>query len=559
MARISLKNIVGKKNEINAAVLALISLSEAGTWIEDEKGNVIAGIQHDQMNSSFPVVLEDEILGWVKGDEKAVIIADLLTNLLQRESEKKKLGSEVLNLYQEVNLIFNFSDKLAQTIEPAAIAKITLDEVSNLIKSDTGVVVLWDEKSKSLQVVAASGELFFDEKKINDNRSLLLNIVLSGQSEIIGDITSLAEAEIILPQVKTVLYAALKVNHRVMGAIILARHELIQYTAADLKMLTTLTLQSSSAIESALLFEKNIREAKEREEAMRRVYEAAGKFVPFEFIRSLGKDFITDVRLGDHIEKIVTVLFTDIRDYTTLAEQMTPEENFHFVCSLNESIGPMIKKYNGFVNQYLGDSIMAIFPGNAADALNAAIDMQKKVQEFNRTRELNKQAPIKIGIGMHTGTLIMGITGDLERMDAATISDTVNTASRIESLTKYYRANILLSDASLEQISQTENFRLRHLGKVQVKGKKAPVGIYECFSGNTEEEIIKTGNTLSDFNQGMNHYLNKSFSDAIDSFTNVINSHPEDLTAEFFIEKATRYIQYGVPENWAGVEEMLSK
>src|SRR5258706_16029555 len=126
MARISLKNIVGKKNEINAAVLALISLSEAGTLIEDEKGNVIAGIQHDQMNSSFPVVLEDEILGWVKGDEKSVIIADLLTNLLQRESEKKKLGSEVLNLYQEVNLIFNFSDKLAQTIEPAAIAKITL-------------------------------------------------------------------------------------------------------------------------------------------------------------------------------------------------------------------------------------------------------------------------------------------------------------------------------------------------------------------------------------------------------------------------------------------------
>lgn len=559
MARISLKNIVGKKNEINAAVLALISQWNSDTWIEDENGNVILGNQNEIIGSSFPVTLEDEIFGWVKGDEKAVIIANLLNYLLQRESEKKKLGSEVLNLYQEVNLIFNFSDKLAQTIEPSAIAKITLDEVSNLIKSDTGVVVLWDEKSKALQVVAASGELFFDEEKINSNRSLLLNIVLSGQSEIIGDITSLAEAGIILPQVKTVLYAGLKVNHRVMGAIILARHELIQYTAADLKMLTTLTLQSSSAIESALLFEKNIREVKEREEAMRRVYEATGKFVPFEFLRSLGKEFITDIRLGDHVEKVVTVLFTDIRDYTTLAEQMTPEENFHFVCSLNESIGPMIKKYNGFVNQYLGDSIMAIFPGNASDALNAAIEMQKRVQEFNQVRKVNNQVPIKIGIGMHTGILIMGVTGDLERMDAATISDTVNTASRIESLTKYYRTSILLSDASLEQILQSEKYNLRHLGKVQVKGKKAPVGIYECFNGNTEEEIDKMEKSLVAFNQGMKHYLNKSFTDAIESFSEVIHSNPEDLTAEFFIEKATRYIKNGVPENWAGVEEMMSK
>jgi len=272
----------------------------------------------------------------------------------------------------------------------------------------------------------------------------------------------------------------------------------------------------------------------------------------------LGKKYITDIRLGDHVEKIVTVLFTDIRDYTTLAEQMTPKENFHFVCSLNESIGPMIKKYKGFVNQYLGDSIMAIFPGGASDALNAAVEMQKKVQEFNEIRKLNNEVPIKIGIGMHTGTLIMGITGDLERMDAATISDTVNTASRIESLTKYYRANILLSDASVEQIKK-ESFHLRHLGKVQVKGKKAPVGIYECFSGNTEDEISITQNTLEAFNRGMDQYLSKSFSDAIDSFKQVIQYHPEDLTAEFFIEKATRYIKYGVPENWAGIEEMINK
>ncbi len=201
-----------------------------------------------------------------------------------------------------------------------------------------------------------------------------------------------------------------------MGAIILSSNELVQYTAADLKLLTTLALQSSAAIESALLYEKNLREAKEREEAMRLVYEATGKFVPYEFIGSLGHNVITDVKLGDQVEKIVTVLFSDIRDYTSLSEQMSPEENFRFVCSFNERMGPAIRRHNGFINQYLGDAIMAIFPRNAKDALSAAIEMQKEVQDLNRLRVSNDQTPIQIGVGMHTGPLIMGITGD-ERPD----------------------------------------------------------------------------------------------------------------------------------------------
>lgn len=344
-----------------------------------------------------------------------------------------------------------------------------------------------------------------------------------------------------------------------MGAIILANTTEEQYSAADLKFLVTLALQSSAAIESALLFEKNIREAKEKEEIMRRIYEAAGKFVPFEFIRSLGRDVITDVRLGDQVEKAVTVLFTDIRDYTTLSEQMTPEENFAFICSFNERMGPIVRLHKGFINQYQGDAIMAIFPNNADDALAAAVEMQKTVDKFNKERKKQERAAIRMGIGLHTGPLIMGITGDNERMAATTISDAVNTASRIESLTKYYKAGIILTDATLQQVSRPEDFHLRCLGKVQVKGKQAPVGIHECFSGYSEEEIAKKEKTLHDFTEGMSFYLKKSFSDAIDSFNKVIHSHPEDRTAEFFIEKATRYIKNGTPENWAGVEEMMNK
>jgi class 3 adenylate cyclase len=292
---------------------------------------------------------------------------------------------------------------------------------------------------------------------------------------------------------------------------------------------------------------------------MRLVYEATGKFVPYEFIDALGHKVLTEVRLGDQVEKIVTVLFTDIRDYTSISEQMTPEENFKFVCSFNEKMGPLIRKHKGFINQYLGDGIMAIFPGNAADALSAAIDMQKQVRQFNIERESNGNRPIQIGVGMHTGSLIMGITGDADRMDATTISDTVNTASRLESLTKHYKASIILSDASLEQIVNKGDFHLRNIGLVQLKGKQHSIKIHECFNGNEEEDIIKKQETLPAFNHGMYNYLNSSFDIAVEAFLSVAQVHPEDRTAQLFLTNARQYLQKGVPENWRGVLEMLNK
>jgi class 3 adenylate cyclase len=333
----------------------------------------------------------------------------------------------------------------------------------------------------------------------------------------------------------------------------------MQYAASDLKFLTTLALQSSSAIESALLYEKNLREAREREEAMRRIYEITAKFVPYEFIGSLGHKVITDVKLGDQIEKNVTVLFTDIRDYTSLSERMTPEENFQFVSSYNERMGPVIRNHNGFINQYLGDAIMALFPERAEKSLKAAIEMQQSIREFNALQRAMNRPTIKMGIGMHTGPLIMGITGDTDRLDATTISDAVNTASRIESLTKYYKADILLSENTVRQVHNPGNFHLRYLGKVQVKGRQSSIGIHECFSSDNEDQINKKENTLSAFNEGIYYYFNKSFANAIKCFESVTEINPEDRTAQFFLDNTINYLQKGVSENWSGVVEMMNK
>jgi len=559
MARVSLKNIVGKKDEINSAVLALMDQLKEATWIEDENGKLLLGDPTETPGSSFPVNLDNEIIGWVKGDEKSLMIANLLAYLAEKEAEKKKLGTEVLSLYQELNVIYNFSEQLTETIDPDVIAQLTLEQAVHSIPSHSGVIVLWNEEKKQLVVPARSGEQLFNEEQLRNNPGVLLKIGLSGQSEIITDLSLLKQKGIIENDVHSLIYAAMKVKHRIMGAIILAGKNVEQYSAAHLKLLVTLALQSSTAIESAMLYEKNIREAREREEAMLRIHEVTKKFVPLEFIRSLGKETLTDVKLGDQVEKIVTVLFTDIRDFTTLSEKMTPEENFHFVSSFNARLGPVIRSNNGFINQYLGDSIMAIFPENPEDALRAAVGMQKAVHDLNKERKELGLPSIRAGIGMHTGSLIMGITGDEFRMDAATISDTVNTAARIESLTKYYKSPLLLSDHTLQYLNEQNGFHFRHLGSVRLKGKNNLLSIIECINGFEELQFERKLQTISLFSTAMSNYHEQQFENALQLFQTILTNDPDDLTAHYFLTNTKKYLREGVPKNWTGAEEMVNK
>lgn len=559
MAKLSLKNIAGNNAPFNTIITDLIDQLHTNTWIENEKGNVIAGTKQETALTIHPIQSDEETIGWIKGDEKAVIIASLVNQLVQKEGEKKKLGNEVLNLYQEINVIFNFTETLTQTIEPDVIAQLTLKQAIHSVSSHSGVIVLWNEEKKQLEIPAASGEDLFDKEKVQENASLLLKIGMSGQSEIINDISLLKQKGVVKENVQSLIYAAMKVKHRIMGAIILAGKKTDQFSAAHLKLLVTLALQSSAAIESAMLYEKNIREAREREEAILRIHEVTKKFVPHEFIRSLGKETLSDVKLGDQAEKIVTVLFTDIRDFTTLSEKMTPGENFRFVSSFNARLGPIIRSHNGFINQYLGDSIMAIFPDSASDAITAAIEMQKAVQELNEERNNDNLPPIRSGIGMHTGPLIMGITGDEHRMDAATISDTVNTAARIESLTKFYKSPLLLSNETLGFINGQQHFNIRHLGNVKLKGKLKLLTIIECFDGNEPAVFERKLKTLSSFKEAMRYYNNQQFENAIRLFESIVATDPDDETVQHFMGNAIKYQQEGIPANWTGAEEMLSK
>ncbi|WP_127021163.1 tetratricopeptide repeat protein [Flagellimonas beolgyonensis] len=290
------------------------------------------------------------------------------------------------------------------------------------------------------------------------------------------------------------------------------------------------------------------------------IHRASSRFVPSEFVKSIGKDSITDIQLGDYTEKNVTVLFSDIRDYTTLAEGMTPEQNFKFVNAYVGRMGPIIKENDGFVNQYMGDGIMALFPKPPESALDAAIEMQRTLSLYNKRRVEEKgYKPLTIGIGLHTGPLVMGIIGDSKRNDPAVIADTVNSAARMEGVTKYFGANIIISGASLDQMKDPTEFNFRYLGKVRVKGKQKSIAIYECIDGDAMESLSLKLETRKRFDEGIDLFFKAQFGEAASAFEWVLSKNPSDTVAHYFVERAKKYAVNGAPEDWASGTVMHEK
>jgi len=506
----------------------------------------------------FPLIEDDIQYACVKSDsDRGKLIANLLSILVQKDLEKKRIGNEVLGLYREINMIYDFSESLAEKIDEQSIADMTLKEASQIIHSTHGLFLVYDEIEDRVVKLSSFGKDPDRDENIMRQNQLLKELIQRGTSAIVPS-DRVAENPA-LNHLKAVMYAPLKVKKNTMGLVILGHDDTREFTAGELKLLTTMTLQAAVAIESAHHFQKGLQEAKEREEAIKSIHEVSQKFVPTEFIRSLGKSKLTEVSLGDLTEKKVAVLFVDIRGFTTLSEKLSPKDNFLFINSFNKRMGPIIRENKGFIMQYLGDGFMALFPQGSQDALRASVQMHVSLEEYNQERIANGRMPVKIGIGMQNGDLIMGITGDVERLDAAIISDTVNTASRIEGLSKHFGTSILITENCRENLSSPEEFDFRYLGPVQVIGKQKPIALYECINGDSPALFKHKRDTLKTFDQGMELYFNKEFAMAAVTFQKILKKNREDLTAKLFLNRAAHLITEEIEDDWKGIQSMTSK
>ena len=209
-----------------------------------------------------------------------------------------------------------------------------------------------------------------------------------------------------------------------------------------------------------------------------RTNDSIRRFVPATFLQLLGQEDITKTSLGDQVAvDRIAVMFTDIREFTSLSESMTPTENFAFINSYYKRVGPVIRKHGGFIDKYLGDGFMALFPGGTDAALMAAIEMQQNLTEYNEYRVQRGYRPIQVGAGIHAGRCILGLVGEQKRMDGTVISDAVNVASRLEKLTQQHQCMAIVSREAANSLQSAAQFRLMDLGSVQVRGRREPVVI----------------------------------------------------------------------------------
>lgn len=550
-----LKNLISRDPTCKELLLAFASEMKIEFQIVLLEGNLILNNSTNNHSLEFPITQSNEIYGTLKtNDVRGKLIADLLEILVKKELDKKKIGVEVLGLYREVNMIYKFSEQISEKIDAHSIAFTALQEAIQIIHATHGLFLSYDADSKEVIKLSSFGKNPNSEKNVSTHSEMLKEFILDGHSAIVSK--SQIKNNEATQHLESLMFAPLKVKDRYLGLLMVGHDAKDEFTAAELKLLTTIALQSASALDSALLYQKGLKEANEREEAIRKMHEVSLKFVPFEFLKSLGKSSLPQVALGDQVEREVTVLFADIRDFTTISERMEPSENFLFINSFNKKMGPIIRKNNGFIMQYLGDGFMAIFPGGSQDAVKASVEMHNLLKIYNKgLNGSNSNWPnIKIGIGMQNGKLIMGITGDVDRLDAAIISDTVNTASRIEGLSKHYGTSILLTGECYNTLSNLDKFDFRYLGLVKVKGKQTPLELYECINGDSHEMYALKVETLHLFNKAISYYYNREFAMAAVTFQEVIKKNKEDKTARLFLNRSAQLITEAIDDDWKGIE-----
>jgi DNA-binding response OmpR family regulator/class 3 adenylate cyclase len=273
------------------------------------------------------------------------------------------------------------------------------------------------------------------------------------------------------------------------------------------------------------------------------------KFVPVQFIKLLNLENCDQIELGRCVEKTMTIMFSDIRGFTSLSEKMTPQDNFNFINDYLSQMEPIINKYQGFIDKYMGDGIMALFPTSADNAVQGAIAMLKQLVKSNQRWQSKGLQPIKIGIGLHTGPLMLGTVGGQNRMDGTVISDAVNLASRVEGLTKNYGTSLLITEQTYLKLAEPLQYHIRVIDAVKVKGKSEVVTIYEIYDAESPPILALKDQTRDDFEEGFVLYHWEEYQDAQPFFEKVLQINEKDEVARIYLERCQQILSMKMPQS----------
>ena len=256
------------------------------------------------------------------------------------------------------------------------------------------------------------------------------------------------------------------------------------------------------------------------------------KFVPKEFFEYLGKNEVFELKLGESVQKEVTVLFIDIKHSFRASETLSLEENFKFINNYLSVVGECVRNNKGFIDKFLGDGVLAVFL-NETDALKCSTEIAQKFENINLVSIGNEK--IKYGIGIHSGKVVIGIVGEKERLTPTIISDSVNLASKIEHLNRIFLSNILFTKEVLNNIPRDFELNYRYVGTVNIDD--IGVSLFENldgYAGSNKTAYIKTKLI---FESAVRKFEEKDYKEARKLFLNVLKINEDDNLSKFYLKK----------------------
>lgn len=245
-------------------------------------------------------------------------------------------------------------------------------------------------------------------------------------------------------------------------------------------------------------------------------------------------------------------MFTDIRGFTSLMEGLPAGENIGFVNSFLRFAEPAILNNDGFVVEYLGDAILALFE-TPDQVVRAGVEMRRALPTLNARRASSGEAPVDFGLGANTASLTLGVIGGPERIKAGVLGDGVNLAARVESLTKHYRVGMLISGSTRAGLVDPGRWCLRPVDRVRVKGRLEPVELYEVFDADAPETRDAKQRIAARYEEAFSAYLAGDFREAAKAFAAFGEVLPGDGPIALLAERCATYAERP-PEAWTGVE-----
>ena len=357
--------------------------------------------------------------------------------------------------------------------------------------------------------------------------------------------------------VRSVICTPLIHQGRLYGIIYLENNLVAgAFTPGRVETLKLLASHSVIAIQNARLYANLNRYSHELE----RVNKAMSRFVPSEFLRCLGKERLVEVGLGQNVSKEMSILFSDIRGFTTLIESLPKPKHIEFINEYLQYMEPAIANNEGFVDSYIGDAIMALFEGNSRFAIQAGVDMSAELRELNSRRCARGEAPVNMGVGVNSGPLTLGTIGGPTRIKCGVIGESVNLAARIQELTKRYRAFLLASESSIAALDDPNTYTSRVVGRVIVVGMNQPTTLYEVLDAELSLSLRDSKlESLPAYNRGVAAFYAREFDDAAAEFDRCLAILPEDTPVALYRAECDRFRRELPPEGWDGVVRLSKK